>query len=146
MRNKYKGFPTKCSPHLNSRTNGMQISKGCFLAPSSLSASSNSSPKVARLRATFFDTFSAKMGHFLGHFLPKNPHRARCKGFQRWARFAQALRAFALLVLSGSNRRAGGPEGPCFRIGAGGRKRAFGPVRSYTEMPRFSARHLLAIA
>ena len=67
-------------------------------------------------------------------------------GLRRWARFAQALRAFALLVLSGSNRRAGGPEGPCFRIGAGGRKRAFGPVRSYTEMPRFSARHLLAIA
>ena len=61
-------LPHEVFTPLNSRTNGMQISKGCFLAPSSLSASSNSSPKVTRLRATFFDTFPAKMGHFLGHY------------------------------------------------------------------------------
>ena len=60
MRSKYKGFPTKCSRLLNSRTNGMRISKGCFLVPSSLSASSNPSPKVARLRATFLMHFRQK--------------------------------------------------------------------------------------
>ena len=43
-------------------------------------------PKVARLRATFFDTFSAKMGHFLGHFLPNIPYRTLCKGYWRRGR------------------------------------------------------------
>ena len=34
------------------------------------------SPKVTRLRATFFDTFSAKMGHSLGPLLMKNPSQS----------------------------------------------------------------------
>ena len=48
--------------------------------------SSHPAPKGATLRVTFYWAIFAFLGHFLGHFLPKIPHRTLCKGFRRRGR------------------------------------------------------------
>jgi len=46
----------------------------------------NPSPKGADLRAPFFSSDFRFLGHFLGHYLRKIPHRTLCKGYWRRGR------------------------------------------------------------
>ena len=113
MKSRLKACHTKFSLKKNLRMSGTLIFLASLQALSSLSASFNPSPKVARLRATLFNCEISFLGYFLGYILLKIPHRVLCKGFQRRTRFAQARDAFALLGVSVSNQRGQArPEGP----------------------------------
>ena len=87
MKSRLKACHTKFSLKKNLRMSGTLIFLASLQALSSLSASFNPSPKVARLRATLFNCEISFLGYFLGYILLKIPHRVLCKGFLRRTRF-----------------------------------------------------------
>ncbi len=70
------------------------------------------------------------------------PCRTFCKAFQRRTRFAQALRAFALLVLSGSNRQRQMRPEAAFCMWPDRPESWLSAARTHTEMPHLAVRHL----